>query len=191
MYEYQYAAPIEAMQGKWPKLLNPARSGYNSTNMRKTIIAVGKIREQWIKNGIAEYSKRLGRYGKLEIIEVPDEKIPERYSQKEAEQAVIKEGERIMSRMPQSAAIVVLDREGEPVGSEGIAAMIRKNAVSGLSHMVFIIGGSVGVSPDILNSCTRRLSFGPNTFPHQLFRVMLLEQLYRAEKINAGETYHK
>jgi 23S rRNA (pseudouridine1915-N3)-methyltransferase len=159
--------------------------------MRTTIIAVGRIREKWISDGIGEYSERLKRFGRLEIIELPDEKVPERYSGKETAQAVAREGVRILSRWPAGAWGVAMDPRGQQLGSEGLADLIARRAVEGSSHMLYIIGGSNGISAEVLNCCGSRISFGPNTFPHQLFRVMLLEQLYRAAKIAAGETYHK
>ncbi len=154
--------------------------------MKITIIAVGKIKEDWINKGIAEYSKRLKRFVTLDIIEVPDE--PEG---KNSLQASEKEGEKILAKLPRSARIYALSPSGDQLGSKGLANLISKQAVDGISHFVFIIGGSRGLSPAVLESAHKRLSFGKHTFPHQLFRVMLLEQIYRAQKIRAGETYHK
>ena len=159
--------------------------------MRITIIAAGKIRDKWINEGIAEYSKRLKRFGRLEIIEVQDEKVPEKYSEKETEKAVNREGQKILARWPSDTWGIALDPRGETIGSEGLADLLSRQAVAGTHHVVFAIGGSNGLSGEVLTKCRKKISFGPNIFPHQLFRVMLLEQVYRARKIMAGETYHK
>jgi 23S rRNA (pseudouridine1915-N3)-methyltransferase len=159
--------------------------------MKITVIAAGKIRDNWINDGMAEYTKRLKRFGSLEIIEVPDEKVPEKYSEKETAQAVEREGRKMLTRWPGDAWGIAMDLRGETLGSEGLAGLLSRRAVAGTHHVVFVIGGSNGLSPAVLAKCQKRVSFGPNTFPHQLFRVMLLEQLYRARKIMARETYHK
>ena len=159
--------------------------------MRITIIAVGKIRDRWISEGISEYARRLKRFARLEIVEIPDEKVPESYSEKDIAGALEKEGEKILARWPGSAWSAALCPKGDQLGSEGLAELIGRRCVSGSSHFLFIIGGSNGLSPGVLKRSDRRLSFGNHTFPHQLFRIMLLEQIYRAEKIRAGETYHK
>ncbi len=159
--------------------------------MRITIIAAGKIRDKWINEGIAEYSKRLKRFGKFEIIEIADEKVPEKYSAKEITQAVNKEGMKMLARWPSDAWGIAMDIGGEVPGSKGLANLLARRGVAGTHHVVFAIGGSNGLSGEVLSKCRKRISFGPNTFPHQLFRVMLLEQIYRASKIMAGETYHK
>jgi len=171
----------------------PTESGsvYNSRYMRFTIIAAGKIRDKWINEGIAEYSKRLKRFGKLEIIEIADEKVPEKYSGKEIIQAVEKEGKKMLSRWPRDAWGIAMEIGGESPGSEGLADLLSRRAVAGTHHVVFVVGGSNGLSEEVLSKCRKRISFGPNTFPHQLFRLMLLEQIYRARKIMSGETYHK
>ncbi len=159
--------------------------------MRITIIAAGKIRDKWINEGIAEYTKRLKRFGKLEIIEIADEKVPEKYSGKETLQAVGREGKKMLSRWPSDAWGIAMDLKGDTPGSEGLAELLSRRAVAGTHHVIFAIGGSNGLSDEVLAKCRKRISFGPNTFPHQLFRLMLLEQIYRARKIMAGETYHK
>ncbi len=159
--------------------------------MRITIIAAGKIRDTWINEGISEYTKRLKRFGKLEIVEVPDEKVPEKYSEKEIIQAVSREGRKMLDRLPSDNWGIALDPRGETIGSEGLADLLSRRAVAGTHHVVFVIGGSNGLSGEVLTKCRKKISFGPNIFPHQLFRVMLLEQIYRARKIMAGETYHK
>ncbi len=166
-------------------------SVYNAGYMRFTIIAAGKIRDKWINEGIAEYSKRLKRFGKLEIIEIPDEKVPEKFSEKEILQAVEKEGKKMLARWPSDAWGIAMDLQGDAPGSEGLADLLSRRGVAGTHHVVFAIGGSNGLSSEVLKKCRKKISFGPNTFPHQLFRLMLLEQIYRARKIMAGETYHK
>ena len=159
--------------------------------MRITIIAAGKIRDKWINEGIAEYTKRLKRFGKLEIIEIADEKVPEKYSGKETVQAVNREGAKMLSRWPTDAWGIAMDLKGDTPGSEGLADLLSRRAVAGTHHVIFAIGGSNGLSDEVLAKCRKRISFGPNTFPHQLFRLLLMEQIYRARKIMAGETYHK
>lgn len=159
--------------------------------MRITIIAAGKIRDKWINEGIVEYSKRLKRFGRLEIIEIQDEKVPEKYSEKETVKAVNREGQKMLARWPAEAWGIALDPRGKTIGSEGLADLLSRRAVAGTHHVVFTIGGSNGLSGEVLTKCRKKISFGPNIFPHQLFRVMLLEQVYRARKIMAGETYHK
>lgn len=156
-----------------------------------TVIAAGKIKDKWINDGMAEYQKRLKRFGRLEIVEVPDEKVPEKYSDKETAQAVEREGQKMLARWPADAWGIALDPQGKTIGSEGLARLLAERGVAGTHHVAFIIGGSNGLSPEVLSRCQKRISFGPNIFPHQLFRVMLLEQIYRARKIMAGETYHK
>lgn len=164
---------------------------HEGNEMKVSIIAVGKIKDRWISDGIAEYAKRLKRFVQLNLIEIPDERVPDSMSKKQILQAMDREGEKILSRWPADAWALALSPKGEQLGSEGLAAMIGKRTVSGVNHFLFIIGGSNGLSEKVLKKANRKLSFGSHTFPHQLFRVMLLEQIYRAEKIRAGETYHK
>jgi 23S rRNA (pseudouridine1915-N3)-methyltransferase len=159
--------------------------------MRITVIATGKIRDKWINDGVSEYAERLKRFGKFELIEVADEPVPERYSEKEIAKAVEKEGEKMLSRWPGDAWGMAMDPKGDGIGSSGLAELLSRRALAGTSHVVFVIGGSNGLAGTVLERCGTRVSFGPNIFPHQLFRVMLLEQIYRARKIMAGETYHK
>ena len=159
--------------------------------MKLTLITAGRIKDRWISDGVEEYARRLRRYGGVTILEVADEKIPERYSPAQVREALEKEGERMLDRWPAGAWGVALDIDGRQLDSEGLAQLIETRAVSGSSHMVFAIGGSNGLAPSVRDRCRDRLSFGPLTFPHQLFRVMLLEQLYRAATIRAGHPYHK
>ena len=159
--------------------------------MKVTLITVGRIRDQWIRDGLDEYSKRLKRFCRLEILEIPDRKVPESFSEKEITLAVNAEGERILQKWPADCWSIALTPGGKQLGSEGLARLLDARMVSGTSHFLFLVGGSNGLSDQVLKKADSRLSFGSHTFPHQLFRVMLLEQIYRAQKIRSGETYHK
>ena len=159
--------------------------------MKVTIVCVGKLKEAYWRGAIEEYSKRLGRYMKLEIVELPDEKAPETMSPAQEDEVRQKEGLRILKAVKEDAFAVALAIEGKSLSSEGLADFIAEKAVRGVSHMVFIIGGSLGLSQDVMNRADFSLSFSPMTFPHQMMRVILLEQIYRAEKINRKEPYHK
>lgn len=159
--------------------------------MRITIISVGKLKEKYLQMGIEEYSKRLGRYIKLELIEVPDEKAPETMSAAEEDIVRKKEGERILANVKEGAYVVALAIDGNQLSSEGLAQFIQTNMTRGVSHMVFIIGGSIGLSTEVLSRADYKLSFSKMTFPHQLMRMILLEQVYRGFRIINGEPYHK
>ena len=159
--------------------------------MKITVISVGKIKEKYFTDAIAEYAKRLSRYCKLEIIEVPDEKTPDGASEALENQIKEKEGERILAKVPDSAHVVALAIEGKQLDSEELADKMEKWNVSGISHLVFIIGGSLGLTPKVLNRADFKLSFSKLTFPHQLMRVVLLEQIYRSFRIRNNEPYHK
>ena len=159
--------------------------------MRITIVCVGKLKEKYWKDAIAEYSKRLSRYHKLDIIELADEKTPETMSEAQEQEVKKKEGERILKSIKEDAFVVALAIEGKSLNSEQLAEFMEKKAVSGVSHMVFVIGGSLGLSKDVIQRADDALSFSKMTFPHQMMRVILLEQIYRAERINRGEPYHK
>lgn len=156
-----------------------------------TIICVGKIKEKYFTAAVDEYKKRLGRFCKLEITEVKDDSIPENASDAEKSAVLEKEGERIKNKLPKGAYIIPLCVEGKPISSETLAEKINTLTVEGVSHIAFIIGGSLGISDEIKNLSAFRLSFSKMTFPHQLMRVILTEQLYRAFTINNGITYHK
>ena len=151
----------------------------------------GKVKEKYLRDAIAEYSKRLGRYCKLDIIEVADEKTPEHASEGVERQIRAKEGGRIAKHIRPDAYVIALAIDGTMLSSEGLAAHINQLGLHGESHIQLIIGGSIGLDDAILRRADYRLSFSKMTFPHQLMRVILLEQLYRAYKINAGEPYHK
>lgn len=159
--------------------------------MKITIIGVGKIKEKFFSQAIDEYSKRLGRYCRLEIIQLQDEKTPERAGIKEQAIILDKEGERILSAIDDNSYIIALDIAGMQIDSPGLARKIEKLMGSGESHFTFIIGGSLGLSEKVLKRADERLSFGMLTFPHQLMRVMLLEQIYKSFRIINHEPYHK
>lgn len=159
--------------------------------MKVTIIAVGKIKEKYLKDGIAEYMKRLSRFCDTEIIEVSDEEAPESLSTLQEIQVKKKEAEKMIKRIKSGCMLIVLDVKGEKISSEGLAAKINSYFLSGSSHITWVIGGSLGVDQGLIDRATFRLSLSDMTFPHQLTRLILLEQLYRAFKIINGETYHK
>ena|SRR3712207_1426495 len=156
-----------------------------------SIISVGKIKEKYIKLGIDEFSKRLSRYSKLEIIEVTDEKAPENLSPKDIEIIKNTEGNAILSKIKQNTYTIVLAIDGEKLSSEKLAKKIKDIGVAGNSHINFIIGGSLGLSDSVLKAADFKLSFSDMTFPHQLMRLILLEQIYRSFRINNSEPYHK
>ena len=159
--------------------------------MRISIICVGKIKEKYLKLGIDEFKKRLSKYCKLEIIELDDEKAPENLSDKEMLMIKEKEGKKILSKIKDNSYVIALAIDGKNLSSEELADMINNLGVRGNSHIVFIIGGSLGLSDEILSRANYKLSFSKMTFPHQLMRLILLEQVYRAYRINNGEPYHK
>ena len=159
--------------------------------MRFTIITVGKIKEKYLRDAIAEYSKRLSKYCKLEIIEVADEKTPDRASGTVEQMIREKEGERISRYIREDAYVIALAIDGQMLSSEALAAKIEQLGVSGTSHIILVIGGSIGLSDQILSRADFHLSFSKMTFPHQLMRVILLEQIYRSYRIINGEPYHK
>ena len=159
--------------------------------MKITLITVGKIKEKYFTDAISEYSKRLSRYCKMDIIEVPDEKTPDGASETLETQIKDKEGEKILAKIPDGAYVVALAIEGKMLDSEELADKMEKWNVSGISHVVFVIGGSLGLSSKVLNRADFKLSFSKMTFPHQLMRVILLEQIYRSFRIRNNEPYHK
>ena len=159
--------------------------------MRITLITVGKIKEKFYRMAIDEYIKRLGRYCKPEIIEVADEKTPDNASTHEVELIKDKEGERILKNIRKDGAVIALAIEGKMLSSEQLADKISQLGVKGESHIQFIIGGSLGLSEKVLKEADMLLSFSKMTFPHQLMRVILLEQIYRSYRIIQGEPYHK
>ena len=159
--------------------------------MNISIIAVGKLKEKYLKQAIDEYSKRLSRYCKLEVIELPDEKTPDNASEKEEQQIKEKEGRLILSKIKDNSYVVAMDLKGKQITSEEFASFISNCGVTGNSNIVFIIGGSLGLSEGVIKRANDKLCFSKMTFPHQLFRVMLLEQVYRGFRITNNEPYHK
>ena len=155
------------------------------------LICVGKLGEKFWADAVREYEKRLGAYCKLEIIELPEQRLPQTPSQGEIEQALDKEAALIVAKLPQGAAVIALCVEGKPMSSEQLADYLAKLTVSGTSRLCLVIGGSCGLSERIKQRAALRLSMSPMTFPHHLARVMVLEQLYRALNIAAGGKYHK
>lgn len=159
--------------------------------MKITIICVGKIKEKFYKDAIDEYSKRLSKYCKLEIIEVADEKTPEGASLKVEESIKDKEGERIKNKIPENSYVIALAIEGRKYDSYNFAKKIDRLGIDGNSNIVLVIGGSLGISDEVKKSADELISFSDMTFPHQLMRVILLEQVYRAYRIINNEPYHK
>ncbi|MBM7716841.1 23S rRNA (pseudouridine(1915)-N(3))-methyltransferase RlmH [Siminovitchia sp. FSL H7-0308] len=159
--------------------------------MNITIISVGKLKEKYLKQGIDEYLKRLTAYAKLNIIELPDEKAPENLSPTQMEQIKKKEGDRILSKISPNAHVIALSIEGTMKSSEELAARFDYLATTGKSKIVFVIGGSLGLSAEVMKRADEALSFSKMTFPHQLMRLILVEQVYRAFRIIKGEPYHK
>lgn len=159
--------------------------------MRITVLCVGKIKESYFTNAIKEYSKRLSRYCKLEIIEVPDEKTPANASQAEEEQIKEKEGRLLLRNINESSRVIALAIDGTQLDSVAFSKYINKTGLEGCSHIQFIIGGSLGLSEEVLKRADFNVSFSKMTFPHQLMRVILLEQIYRSYRIINNEPYHK
>lgn len=159
--------------------------------MRIIIICVGKIKEKFYRDAIAEYEKRLGKYCKFEIIEVADEKTPDKASAVEEEQIKEKEAQRILSKIKDDAYVCTLEIAGKKFSSEGFAAWIEQAGIRGISSIYFVIGGSLGLHRSVLTRSNQALSFSDMTFPHQLMRVILSEQIYRAFRIINREPYHK
>jgi 23S rRNA (pseudouridine1915-N3)-methyltransferase len=155
------------------------------------IISVGKIKEKYLKDAITEYSKRLSRYCRLEIIEVADEKTPDNASEKEELLIKEKEGTAILRHVKDTMHVVALDLKGRMLSSEEFSKHIDNCGIQGESNIAFIIGGSLGLSKEVLKRADFSISFSKMTFPHQLMRVILLEQLYRGYRIMSGEPYHK
>ncbi|PYZ96222.1 23S rRNA (pseudouridine(1915)-N(3))-methyltransferase RlmH [Alteribacter lacisalsi] len=159
--------------------------------MNITIVTVGKLKEKYLKQGIAEYLKRLSAYAKMEVIEVPDEKAPENMSDAEMTAVKEKEGERILAKISHDSQVIALAIDGQKWSSERLAKELDQLATYGKSKVAFVIGGSVGLSDAVLQRANGKLSFSDMTFPHQLMRLILVEQVYRGFKINRGEPYHK
>lgn len=159
--------------------------------MKITIISVGKIKESFYRDAIAEYTKRLSKYCKLEICEVGDEKTPDNASSIVEQQIKEKEGQKILKLIKDDAYVIALAIEGKKFDSPGFATVINQLGINGKSHIQFIIGGSLGLDQSVIQKADLKVSFSDLTFPHQLMRVVLLEQIYRAYRIISGEPYHK
>lgn len=159
--------------------------------IKVTFIVLGKLKESYLRDACAEYEKRLGAFCKLDIIELAPVKLPENPSQQQISDALQKESAEIQKRIPSGAKIYSLCIEGKMMSSEQLASEIEKSAVGGSGNLVMIIGSSFGLSDEIKRLSDVRLSMSPMTFPHQLARVMALEQIYRAFQINSGGKYHK
>lgn len=159
--------------------------------MNITVICVGKLKERYLKEAIEEYGKRLSRYCKLEIIELNDEKTPDNASEKEELMIKEKEGTSILKHIKDNMFVIALAIEGKMISSEELADFIKEQGIRGNSNLAFVIGGSLGLSKEVLSRADYKLSFSRMTFPHQLMRVILLEQAYRGFRIINGEPYHK
>ncbi len=159
--------------------------------MKITVVCVGKLKEKYFSDGVEEYKKRMGRYAKVDIAEVPDEKAPETLSPAQEEQVKAKEGERILKKIPDDAFVVALCIDGKMLSSEEFAKFFEDKALSGVSSIAFVIGGSLGLSKAVIDRADYKLSFSKMTFPHQLMRMVLMEQVYRSFRIIKNEPYHK
>ena len=159
--------------------------------MRITVICVGKIKEKFYRDAVAEYEKRLSKYCRLEIVEVADEKTPEGASVLQKEKILEREAGRILERIRDGALVCTLEISGKKLSSEGLAEWMQQLAVRGNSHIIFVVGGSLGLHKSVREHSDFALSFSDMTFPHQLMRVILCEQVYRAFRIINNEPYHK
>ena len=172
-------------------LLKVLRNSLTIDHMKITIISVGKLKEKYLRSGIEEYSKRLSRYCKLELIEVPDEKCPESLSDADKEIIKNKEGQKIQGKIKEGSYIISLEIAGKMLTSESLATQFEKVMSSGFSHVTFLIGGSLGLSDQLKQKSSLSLSFSKMTFPHQLMKLILVEQIYRSFRIIRNEPYHK
>ncbi|MDI6498190.1 23S rRNA (pseudouridine(1915)-N(3))-methyltransferase RlmH [Leuconostoc suionicum] len=159
--------------------------------MNIKLITVGKLKEKYLKEGIAEYTKRLSRFCKFQVVELIDEKTPENASEAQNNQIMAKEGERIQAKIGSRDYVIVLAIEGKQFPSEEFSQKLEAIAVNGYSDITFIIGGSLGLSKEIKQRANLKMSFGLLTLPHQLMRLVLVEQIYRAFMIQQGSSYHK
>ena len=159
--------------------------------MKIKIVTVGKLKEKYLKDGIAEYSKRISRFAAVEMIELADEKTPDRASDSENEKILNLEGNRILSKIGDREFVIVLAIEGKTLSSEEFSKQLEQASINGYSTLTFVIGGSLGLSPQVKKRANLFLSFGRLTLPHQLMRLVLTEQIYRAFTIQQGSPYHK
>ena len=159
--------------------------------MKIKVVTVGKLKEKYLKDGISEYSKRISRFAKLEMIELADEKTPDRASKSENQKILEIEGQRILSKVGDRDFVIVLAIEGKTFSSEEFSKQLEEASIKGFSTLTFIIGGSLGLAQDVKNRANLSVSFGRLTLPHQLMRLVLAEQIYRAFTIQQGSPYHK
>lgn len=159
--------------------------------MKIKVVTVGKLKEKYLKDGIAEYSKRISRFAKLEMIELADEKTPDKASESENQKILEIEGQRILSKVGDRDFVIVLAIEGKTLSSEEFSKQLEEASIKGFSTLTFIIGGSLGLAQDVKKRSNLSVSFGRLTLPHQLMRLVLVEQIYRAFTIQQGSPYHK
>ncbi|HHD9219905.1 TPA: 23S rRNA (pseudouridine(1915)-N(3))-methyltransferase RlmH [Streptococcus pneumoniae] len=159
--------------------------------MKIKVVTVGKLKEKYLKDGIAEYSKRISRFAKFEMIELSDEKTPDKDSESENQKILEIEGQRILSKIADRDFVIVLAIEGKTFFSEEFSKQLEETSIKGFSTLTFIIGGSLGLSSSVKNRANLSVSFGRLTLPHQLMRLVLVEQIYRAFTIQQGFPYHK
>ena len=158
--------------------------------MRFYVVCIGKLKDAYLRDGVAEFVKRMRPYGGITITELNESKIGDKPSDVDRKQVVAEEGERLLKAVPKSAYTVLLDVYGKTMSSEDLAKTVAKLEVDGVSDMAFIVGGAFGVSDELRRSVNYKLSFSPMTFTHQMVRLLLVEQIYRASKINRNEPYH-
>jgi len=158
--------------------------------MKFHVVCIGKLKDAYLRDGVAEFVKRMRSYGGIAITELNESKIGDKPSDADRKQVVIEEGQRLLKAVPKSAYTVLLDVYGKTMSSEQLAAMVSQLEVDGISDMAFIIGGAFGVSDELRQAVKYKLSFSPMTFTHQMVRLLLVEQIYRASKINRNEPYH-
>lgn len=158
--------------------------------MKIRIVAVGKLKEKYLREGVAEYAKRLAPFASVELLETREEYMAENPSEAQRQQTLAKEGERLLRLVPERSFLIVLDVKGKLLSSEALAKELASLALQGQSDLTFLIGGAFGLSPAVRDRADLRISFSPMTFTHQMVRLLLYEQIYRAFKINRGEKYH-
>ena len=158
--------------------------------MRFYVVCIGKLKDAYLRDGVAEFVKRMRPYGGITITELNESKIGDKPSDADRKQVVVEEGERLLKNVPKNAYTVLLDVYGKTMSSEDLAKTVAKLEVDGVSDMAFIVGGAFGVSNELRRSVNYKLSFSPMTFTHQMVRLLLVEQIYRASKINRNEPYH-
>lgn len=158
--------------------------------MKFHVVCIGKLKDAYLRDGVAEFVKRMRSYGGITITELNESKIGDKPSDADRKQVVIEEGQRLLKAVPKSAYTVILDVYGKTMSSEQLAAMVSQLEVDGISDMAFIIGGAFGVSDELRQAVKYKLSFSPMTFTHQMVRLLLVEQIYRSAKINRNEPYH-